>query len=126
MKIRITQSGYQTFTGLLGDVKFEGGTSVNEVSDQQAAYVAAMFTVESFSEEVTPSGQNDAGTQAQSAELTSQGQEVADQDAAAKIAEAERLAAEAERERAEAEAAEAAAQAAAEEAAAAQVTKVAK
>lgn len=110
MKIRITQSGYESFCGLLGDVKFDNGVSVSDASEQQVAYVAAMFTTETFEDEAT----------------APQGEEVVDQSAAAKLAEAERLAAEAERERAEAEAAEAAAQAAAAEAAAAQVEQVSK
>lgn len=106
MKIRITQSGYEAFCGLLGDVKFDNGVSVGDANEQQIAYVAAMFTTETFEENVEG--------------------EVVDQDEAAKLAEAERLAAEAERERAEADAAEAAAQAAAQEVAAVQGKKVAK
>lgn len=51
MKIRIVQSGYETFTGLLGDVSFQDGVSKKDVSDQQAAYVGAMFTCESFEDE---------------------------------------------------------------------------
>lgn len=103
MKIRITQLGFEAFTGLLGDVHFEGGVSVSDVSEQQAAYVRAMFVTE----EVTPSEQEGSESTGKSAELTPEGQE-----AAALAAEAKRLAAEAERERAEAEAAEAAALAA--------------
>lgn len=52
MKIRIVQAGYETFTGLLGDVKFEGGVSVRDVSEQQAAYVGAMFIIARDGEEV--------------------------------------------------------------------------
>lgn len=54
MKIRIVQSGYETFTGLLGDVKFEGGVSVREVSEQQAAYVGAMFIIARDDEALEP------------------------------------------------------------------------
>ena len=104
MKIRIVQQGYQTFTGLLGDVKFENGESTTSVSPQQAAYVAAMFVSETIdevdAEEVTE----------QSAPTGKRGKK----DALAE--EAARLAAEAAREQAEAEAA---AQAAAEAQAAA-------
>lgn len=46
MKIRIVQSGYETFNGLLGDVRFVDGESVHEVTAQQASYVSAMFTCE--------------------------------------------------------------------------------
>jgi hypothetical protein len=45
MKIRIVQTGYETFTGLLGDVKFENGLSASDVSEQQAAYIGAMFVI---------------------------------------------------------------------------------
>lgn len=45
MKIRIVQAGYESFTGLLGDVKFEGGVSVRDVSEQQAAYIGSMFLI---------------------------------------------------------------------------------
>lgn len=54
MKIRIVQAGYETFTGLLGDVKFEGGVSVREVSEQQAAYVGAMFVIAREDEVIAP------------------------------------------------------------------------
>lgn len=119
MKIRITQSGYEAFCGLLGDVKFENGVSVGEASEQQVAYVAAMFITETFEDEVTSSEQTDAEGSSEGDESTSQGQEAVDLEA-----EAARLAAEAARERAEAEAAEAAAEAA--EAAATQAKQVAK
>jgi len=113
MKIRIIQVGFETFTGLLGDVHFQDGVSVADVSEQQAAYVRAMFVTAIEGETSESSGQGD------------QASEEARRAAEAAEAEAVRLAAEAERERAEAEAAEAAAaQAAAVAAAAAeQVSK---
>ena len=37
MKIRITQSGYEAFCGLLGDVKFDNGVSVGNANEQQVA-----------------------------------------------------------------------------------------
>ena len=84
MKIRIVQTGYETFTGLLGDVKFEDGVSIADVSEQQAAYVGSMFVV-------VPDGETVAGPveanqpvvdpadvpplpEGQSAELTPEGQ----------------------------------------------------
>lgn len=100
MKIRIVQQGYRTFTGMLGDVKFENGESTTSVSPQQAAYVAAMFVSETIdevdAEQAAPTGKRSK------------------KDALAE--EAARLAAEAAREQAEAAAA---AQAAAEAQAAA-------
>lgn len=51
MKIRITQEGYEGFSGQLGDVLFENGTSVAHVSEQQSAYIAAMFTAEHVEDE---------------------------------------------------------------------------
>ena len=93
MKIRIIQAGYETFTGLLGDVKFEDGVSVADVSAEQFAYVRAMFVVaEEVSEEVvesdgdtnpqggeelTPEGQEEDQKPQEQAELTSEGQEEA-------------------------------------------------
>ncbi len=119
MKIRIIQSGYETFTGLLGDVKFDNGVSVGQASEQQVAYVAAMFITETFEDS---EADQDASAQATEAERIAAEQA----DIEAKAAEAQRLAEEAERERAEAEAAEAAAQAAAAEVAAEQAKKAAK
>jgi hypothetical protein len=46
MKIRIVQHGFESFSGLLGDVRFEDGLSVSEVNAQQADYVRAMFVTE--------------------------------------------------------------------------------
>jgi hypothetical protein len=46
MKIRIVQHGFESFSGLLGDVRFEDGLSVAEVNAQQADYVRAMFVTE--------------------------------------------------------------------------------
>lgn len=44
MKIRIIQAGFEFFTDWVGDVKFVDGVSVNEVSEQQAQFVRALFT----------------------------------------------------------------------------------
>lgn len=51
MKMRIVQAGFEGFTGLLGDVKFEDGVSVKDVSAEQFAYVRAMFVVEQVEDE---------------------------------------------------------------------------
>lgn len=80
MKIRIVQTGYETFTGLLGDVKFEDGLSVIDVSNEQFAYVRSMFIVEEVQgedqgEEVTSEGQEGAETAPEGTEVTSEGQE---------------------------------------------------
>lgn len=89
MKIRIVQAGYETFTGLLGDVKFEDGVSVKDVSAEQFAYIRSMFVVEEVAEEVvesdgdtnpqggeelTPEGQEEDQKPQERAELTSEGQ----------------------------------------------------
>lgn len=94
MKIRIVQTGYETFTGLLGDVKFEDGVSVADVTKQQMDYVGSMFVVAPEDEPVegvvdpivtapaapeqvedlTPEGQNTAEEGAEAAHLTPEGQ----------------------------------------------------
>lgn len=51
MKIRIIQLGFETFSGLLGDVHFDNGVSVDEVSDIQAEYVRAIFVTENIEPE---------------------------------------------------------------------------
>jgi len=92
MKIRIVQAGYETFTGLLGDVKFENGLSVKDAAPEQFAYVRSLFVAEEVAEEVvesdgdtnpqggeelTPEGQEEDQKPQEQAELTSEGQEEA-------------------------------------------------
>lgn len=62
MKVRIVQAGFETFSGLLGDMKFEGGVSTKDVSAEQLAYIRAMFVIEEFEEaEELPSEEQDQG-----------------------------------------------------------------
>jgi hypothetical protein len=93
MKIRIVQAGYETFNGLLGDVKFENGLSIKDVSGEQAAYVRSIFTTEEVSDEqsdesaqsdsvdpqaqkdLTPEGQDEGEKPQEQAELTLEGQD---------------------------------------------------
>lgn len=51
MKLKITQAGYQTFNGMLGDVTFVEGVSVADVSKESAAGITAIYQAE-FIEEV--------------------------------------------------------------------------
>jgi len=46
MKIKLTQPGYENFTGQLGNVTFTDGTSDGEVSEQSAAGIAAVYLVD--------------------------------------------------------------------------------
>lgn len=92
MKIRIVQTGYETFTGLLGDVKFENGVSVADVSKQQMDYVGAMLVVTpedepingpvdpivapiNAPEDLISEGQETTEAPVESADLPSEGQE---------------------------------------------------
>jgi hypothetical protein len=43
MKIRITQPGFETFSGQLGDIQFDNGVSTQEVSQQQAEFMSTFF-----------------------------------------------------------------------------------
>ena len=43
MKIRITQPGFETFSGQLGDIQFDAGVSTQDVSDQQADFMSSFF-----------------------------------------------------------------------------------
>jgi hypothetical protein len=104
MKLKIVQTGYESFTGLLGDVKFEDGVSVKDTTPEQYAYIRAMFVVEEVESGDDASTDKDADAAAEAKRLA---------------IEAARLAAEAERERMEAKAAELAAAQAAEAAEAA-------
>lgn len=45
MKIRMTQAGWDNFTGYFGVVEFRDGLSVNEVSDMEAQRIAAVISV---------------------------------------------------------------------------------
>jgi len=47
-KIRITQSGMENFTGFMGEIEFEGGESVDEVSKMQAQRLRSSFKVETL------------------------------------------------------------------------------
>lgn len=51
MKLRITQAGMQSYTGLLADVWFADGVATTDMSEQQIAYVRSLFEVEEVSEE---------------------------------------------------------------------------
>lgn len=46
MKIKITQPGWETFTGNFGSIEFVDGVSVGEVSQTEASRVAAVVRVE--------------------------------------------------------------------------------
>lgn len=46
MKIKITQPGWETFTGNFGSIEFADGVSVGEVSQNEASRVAAVVRVE--------------------------------------------------------------------------------
>lgn len=52
MRIKLTQPGYETFTGMLGAVDFENGQSVYGVSPQQASGILLVVTGEMV--EATP------------------------------------------------------------------------
>jgi len=45
MKIKITQKGYETFTGLMGVTFFENAVSVGDVSAKEAFALSALLTV---------------------------------------------------------------------------------
>lgn len=51
MKIRIIQAGFESFTDWVGDVKFVDGVSVDEVSEQQAQFVRALFVTATLDQE---------------------------------------------------------------------------
>jgi hypothetical protein len=46
MKIRLADVGYEKFTGLFGTTEFVDGVSVNEVSNAEARFLAALVRVE--------------------------------------------------------------------------------
>lgn len=46
MKVKITQGGWQTFCGHLGQVLFENGVSVEDISKGDAAFLAGILQIE--------------------------------------------------------------------------------
>ncbi|MDY7537608.1 hypothetical protein RGU72_04985 [Undibacterium sp. 5I1] len=50
MKIKLIQAGYEAFSGPLGDVVFDNGTSVTDVSEQSAGGIASIYQVERIGE----------------------------------------------------------------------------
>lgn len=46
MRVKLTQPGYENFTGMLGAVDFEDGQSVYGVSPQQASGILLIVTGE--------------------------------------------------------------------------------
>ena len=46
MKVKITQSGWSGFSGLLGQVMFENGISVEDIGKGDAAFLAGILQVE--------------------------------------------------------------------------------
>ena len=51
MKLRVTQSGMQSYSGLLADVWFVDGVSATDVNEQQLAYVKSLFECEAITDE---------------------------------------------------------------------------
>lgn len=51
MRIKLVQSGYETFTGGLGNVDFVDGLSVGSVSKESAAGIAAILQTEVVTED---------------------------------------------------------------------------
>jgi len=45
MQIKITQEGFENFTGFVGNVEFHDGVSVGHVSKLEAETLAALYTV---------------------------------------------------------------------------------
>ena len=45
MQIKITQEGFENFTGFVGNVEFHDGASVGHVSKLEAETLAALYTV---------------------------------------------------------------------------------
>ena len=48
MQIKITQEGFEGFSGFVGNVEFHDGVSVGDVSKLEAETLAALYTVEEF------------------------------------------------------------------------------
>lgn len=59
MKLRITQTGMQSYSGLLGDTWFVDGLSATEMTEQQCAYVRSFFAVEEVADEQPTSDQSE-------------------------------------------------------------------
>ena len=64
MKLRVTQSGMQSYSGLLADVWFVDGVSATDVNEQQLAYVKSLFECEAITDE-----QNNAEQEGEVVEL---------------------------------------------------------
>ena len=58
MKVKITQSGWSSFCGHLGQVLFENGVSVEDVSKGDAAFLAGILQIEEVG-----TGRNPSDTQ---------------------------------------------------------------
>lgn len=46
MQIKITQEGFESFTGAIGNVEFVDGTSVGHVSKLEAGTIGGLYTIE--------------------------------------------------------------------------------
>lgn len=48
MQLKITQEGFENFTGFIGNVEFEGGVSVDHVGKLEAETLAGLYSVEEY------------------------------------------------------------------------------
>lgn len=55
MKIKITQPGWEGFTGALGMFEFENGVSVEDIGRADAAFLAGIVSIEDFDTGKNPS-----------------------------------------------------------------------
>lgn len=54
-RIKLTQPGWETFTGAFGGVTFDNGVSVEEIADRQAQRLSAIVTCERLEDGTNPS-----------------------------------------------------------------------
>lgn len=48
MKIRLIESGYESLTGMFGEIEFDNGVSVHDVSPVQARFLSSIVRIESI------------------------------------------------------------------------------
>jgi hypothetical protein len=81
MKLRIIESGWETYTGLLGDVEFVNGVSVEEVTNLQSIRLGASIRIESLDGAPQGMGQHLLNTNGNPAEVLEPLQRGVDSDA---------------------------------------------